>query len=327
MSPEETSEKLRQLPHMTEEFLTVLSKHGITTPEKLLAAINDPNKWKAVHPELKGIGPKTAEKWKAVLSGQPLPAEKPVPVAVKQKAQAVPAAPKVQQRQVVKRPVEPKQAEAPVKPVEVKKIEEKPKPAVKVEKKPEPSVVKAPEPVKEKPVKIEKKPEPAAEKTEKKLAAKKEKAEKKEKEESAEIVEEGGYVPNQKPKLSPELIDALKKRAKVAETRPDFYRQEYGRRKRLQTGWRKPRGIHSKTRMKMRYRRPMVSIGYAGPKLSKGLHPSGFREVRVFNVNDLSKISDADQQAARIGHGVGQRKREMIVKKADELGIRVLNRG
>jgi large subunit ribosomal protein L32e len=323
MSPDESmSEKIRNLPHMAEEYLTVLKKHGLTTPAKLLAAINNTELWNTIHPELKGIGPKHHDEWKAILSAKPLAAEKSAPAVAKPKAQTAPATPKAQvpQRQVVKKPVEPKAAEAAVKPSEVKKVEEKP--VAKVEKKPEPVVEKAPEIVKEKPAK--------ADKAEKKPATKKEKkGEKKEaeKEESAEIVEEGGYVPNQKPKLSPEIIDALRKRAKIAETRPEFTRQEYGRRLRLQaTGWRKPRGIHSKTRYKMRYRRPMVSIGYAGPKLSKGLHPSGFREVRVFNVNDLSKISDADQQAARIGHGVGGRKREMIIKKADELGIRVLNR-
>lgn len=297
MSPvENANEKLKALPHMTEEHLAVLLKHGLNTPEKLLDALKDTNKWKAIHAELKGIGPKTAEKWRSVLEvGHP--------------AAAAPAeAAKPQQAKVVKvvRPAK-KPAEAAAKP-EAPKVEQ-------AEKKPAPEPQKA------------KVPEKAAEKPKAEKAPVKAKAEKKKEEEEVEVVEEGGYVPNKKPKLSPEIIDAMKKRDKVAETRPEFTRQEYGRRLRLQaTGWRKPRGIHSKTRMKMRYRRPMVNIGYAGPKLTKGLHPSGFREVAVFNVNDLSKISDADQQAARIAHGVGGRKREQIIKKADELGIRVLNR-
>jgi len=146
-------------------------------------------------------------------------------------------------------------------------------------------------------------------------------------EKEVEIVEEGAYVPKKKPKISPELKDALAKRAQIGDSRPGFYRQEYGRYKKLETGWRKPRGIHSKTRMKMRYRRPMVSVGYRGPKTARGLHPSGFEEVRVCNVNDLSKVEDADRQAVRIAHTVGQRKRTKIIEKADELGIRVLNRG
>jgi large subunit ribosomal protein L32e len=75
-----------------------------------------------------------------------------------------------------------------------------------------------------------------------------------------------------------------------------------------------------------KYRIKMVSVGYGGPKKVKGLHPSGFEEVMVHNVNDLKDI-DPKKQAARIGHTVGTKKRMAIEGKADELGIRVLNRG
>ena len=326
MSPEDNAaDKLKGLPGMTEEHLAVLRKHGLTTPERLLEAINNAPKWKAIHAELKGVGPKTVEKWKSMIeSGQSKPAEKP---ATPEKA---PEAPKPQVVKVARQIKKPAEAKAP--PAAVPK----PEPAVKKEepaKEPAPIIEKAPEKVAEKP-KAAEPVKPKAEKrvTEKRKAEPKAKAkekteEKAEEKEALEVVEEGEYVPNKKPKLSPEVKDALRKRAKISENRPEFLRQEYGRRLRLRaTGWRKPRGIHSKARYKMRYRPPMVSIGYAGPKLTKGYHPSGFREVHVFNVADLTKISDADQQAARIAHGVGQRKREQIIKKADELGIRVLNR-
>ena len=356
---ENTADKLKELPHMTEEHLATLRKHGLTTPERLLEALDNPPKWAAIHAELKGIGPKTADIWRLFLeSGQwAKPADKPAHVekateAPKPQPQAVRVA-----RQV-KTPAEAKVAPAVPKPEPVaKKIEpvrepvmmrgkapekvaaEKPKVKEKVEAKVAPAVPK-PEPV-EKEIEPVREPVPVNEKALEKAAPAKPKAKatkkgepkakaKKEpegKEEVLEVVEEGGYMPSKKPKLSPEVVDALKKRSKVAETRPEFTRQEYGRRLRLQqTGWRKPRGIHSKARYKMRYRRPMVSIGYGGPKLTKNYHPSGFREVHVFNVADLAKISDADKQAARIGHGVGRRKRELMIKKADELGIRVLNR-
>ena len=35
---------------------------------------------------------------------------------------------------------------------------------------------------------------------------------------------------------------------------------------------------------------------------------------------------DAEKEAIRIAHGVGRKKREEIIAKADEMGIRVLNR-
>jgi len=45
----------------------------------------------------------------------------------------------------------------------------------------------------------------------------------------------------------------------------------------------------------------------------------------VHNSSDLDNI-DAESQAARVGATVGGRKRDIIHSRADELGIRVLNR-
>ncbi|MEM2597607.1 MAG: eL32 family ribosomal protein, partial [Thermofilum sp.] len=55
-----------------------------------------------------------------------------------------------------------------------------------------------------------------------------------------------------------------------------------------------------------------------------GLHPSGFEEVLVHNVKDLERI-DPKRQAVRIAATVGRRKRAEILKRAEELGITVLN--
>jgi len=84
--------------------------------------------------------------------------------------------------------------------------------------------------------------------------------------------------------------------------------------------------LHSKMRKGLKYRPPRVKIGYRGPRLARGLHPSGFEEVMVYRVEDLDRINP-ERQAIRIGGTVGVRKRIDIVKKADEMGIRVLNRG
>lgn len=162
---------------------------------------------------------------------------------------------------------------------------------------------------------------------EKKEAEEEEKAEKAEKEEEVEIEEEEeGYKVKLKPKLSKETLEALKKRAEIDARRPEFLRQEWHRRKRLQNvKWRKPQGDHSKMREHYGYRRNVVSIGYGGPKGARHLHPSGFKEVRVWNPKDLDKINP-ELEAARVAHQVGMKKRLEIEEKADELGIRVLNR-
>jgi len=166
-----------------------------------------------------------------------------------------------------------------------------------------------------------------AEKAEKEEGEKKAEGKAKEKEEEeVEIEEEEGYKVKLKPKLSKETLDALKKRAEISARRPTFLRQEWHRRKRLQgVKWRKPVGDHSKMRQHYGYRPNVVSIGFGSPKGARYLHPSGFREVRVWNVKDLEKINP-EVQAARVAHQVGMKKRLEIESKADELGIRILNR-
>ncbi len=141
----------------------------------------------------------------------------------------------------------------------------------------------------------------------------------------AEVVEAGAYTVEPKPELSEEQIDALAKRADISGNRPAFKRQEWFRYQKLGEAWRRPRGIHSKMRRGMKRRPPMVEIGYGGPALVRGLHPSGFEEVMVYNIDGLEDI-DPKTQAARIGGTVGVKKRIAIENRAKELGIRVLNK-
>jgi large subunit ribosomal protein L32e len=141
----------------------------------------------------------------------------------------------------------------------------------------------------------------------------------------AEIVPAGAYVAKIKPELDAKTQDLLAKRAAIDDRRPAFRRQEWFRFSRLGEKWRKPRGIHSKMRRHYGYRPPVVSIGYGSPKEVRGYHPSGFQEVMVHNPAQLEKINPKIQ-AARVGGTVGFKKRQAIEKRADELGIRVLNR-
>ncbi|MBR4503732.1 MAG: 50S ribosomal protein L32e [Candidatus Methanomethylophilaceae archaeon] len=146
-------------------------------------------------------------------------------------------------------------------------------------------------------------------------------------EKPAEVVEakERPYVVKAKPELSDETVEALAKRAAISGRRPAFKRQEWFRYSKLGEKWRKPKGIHSKMKRQLKRRPPMVDIGYRGPASVRGLHPSGFEEVIIYNVDGLEGI-DPKKQAVRIGGTVGTKKRIAIEDRADELGIRVLNR-
>jgi large subunit ribosomal protein L32e len=69
---------------------------------------------------------------------------------------------------------------------------------------------------------------------------------------------------------------------------------------------------------------PAAGSGYGGPKVAKGLHPSGYKEVLVYNVEQLGKI-DAKTEAVRIAHRVGKKKRADILAEARRKKIVVLN--
>ena len=141
----------------------------------------------------------------------------------------------------------------------------------------------------------------------------------------SEVVEEKKYVPSIKPELDKESTEALAKRAVISGRRPAFKRQEWFRYSKLGESWRRPKGIHSKMKRNLKRRPPVVDIGFRGPAEVRGLHPSGFEEVLVYNVEGLEGI-DPKSQAVRIGGTVGTKKRIVIQDRADELGIRVLNR-
>jgi len=146
-----------------------------------------------------------------------------------------------------------------------------------------------------------------------------------EEEPATEISEPGDYIVKIKPELSDETAEALAKRAVISGRRPAFKRQEWFRYARLGEKWRKPKGIHSKMKRRLKRRQPMVDIGFRGPASVRGLHPSGFEEVLIHNIDGLEDI-DPKVQAVRIGGTVGTKKRIAIEDRAAELGIRVLNR-
>ncbi len=238
----------------------------------------------------------------------PKPAPKPTTKTAPAKAPSRPAAKKPAPKAAAK----PKPA---AKAPETKPEPEKPAPAPEVKgKKPEKKPARKPEkaPVrKKKPTKKEKKPAKKGEKAEEEAEEAKE--------------EEEEHVARKKPELTEAIRAALRVRRDIARRRPTFYRQEWYRYKRLGLKWRKPQGGQSKLRRHLGYRINVVSIGFRGPRPTRGLHPSGFQEVLVHTVAELKGI-DPKTQAVRIAGGVGGRKRRAIHEEADGLGIRILNR-
>lgn len=137
---------------------------------------------------------------------------------------------------------------------------------------------------------------------------------------------DGVHTARQKPVLDEETKANLKIRSIQKKKQPAFRRQEWFRYKRLShSGWRKPKGYQSKQRLNMKYRSPMARIGFGKIAAVRGLHSSGFEEVLVHQIGDMDSLNP-ELQAIRIGSTVGNRKRIAIHARADDLGVRVLNR-
>ncbi len=124
------------------------------------------------------------------------------------------------------------------------------------------------------------------------------------------------------------MDDKIKRLFKVRKVqkhkKPDFKRTESHKYKRLDSNWRRPRGLQGKQRKHIKAKGALAQVGYGSPAAVKGLHPSGYAEVLVFKVADLDNVN-ASEEAIRIAAKVGGRKKALIEAKAEELSIKVLN--
>jgi large subunit ribosomal protein L32e len=104
-----------------------------------------------------------------------------------------------------------------------------------------------------------------------------------------------------------------------------FVRREASRYKKLSKKWRRPKGISNKVRRRFSGRGPVPSIGYGTDRRKRGLHPSGLKEVLVSTLKDLEGV-DPKTFAVRISGKVGKRKKALLLARADEMKLKVLNR-
>ena len=112
----------------------------------------------------------------------------------------------------------------------------------------------------------------------------------------------------------------------MARDHPKFSIPNYGRQKRVKNRWRKPRGVDSKKRIHLAKMGASPEIGWRSPRVGRGLHPSGNVEIFIRNMNDLAKVGEKQKNTVlRLAAKLGKRKRIMILAKAKELGVRVLN--
>lgn len=126
----------------------------------------------------------------------------------------------------------------------------------------------------------------------------------------------------EKSKDAKQAQEELKQKKKLPTFRGRFGKKNIRKKSKAKWDkWRKPRGIDLDKGLENGYR---PKIGYKNKTQIRGIHPSGFIEVRVENINQLKNI-DSKKEAIKIGSTVGKRKRNEIIKQANEKKIWVLN--
>jgi len=144
-------------------------------------------------------------------------------------------------------------------------------------------------------------------------------------EEEGEVEEKVREKPEKVVKVvDPEKRRLLSLREKVKKKSPVFRRCESWRYKRVNTGWRRPKGLDTKMRYELKGWPRIVKVGYRKPKKVRGLHARGLEEVLIFSPSEVVSV-DPYTQVIRIGGSVGLRKGREILRVAERFGIHVLN--
>ncbi|MBI2138527.1 hypothetical protein HYU13_02985 [Candidatus Woesearchaeota archaeon] len=100
--------------------------------------------------------------------------------------------------------------------------------------------------------------------------------------------------------------------------KPWFRRQDIHK-KRIKEKWRKPKGIHSKVRMKKRGYQAVVSIGY-GTGSHSWKDEKGLLIRKVCSIRDILSM-DGKRECALLSGTVGMKKRLALLKEGKQKGI------
>ena len=108
--------------------------------------------------------------------------------------------------------------------------------------------------------------------------------------------------------------------------KPKFLRQGANYLKKVANKWRRPRGLHSKLKLKQKSKGVIPNVGYGAPKSTRGLHPSGYEEVRIITQEDLSNLNK-NKHAIKISSKLGAKKRIALIEYCQKRGFKILNLG
>lgn len=102
-----------------------------------------------------------------------------------------------------------------------------------------------------------------------------------------------------------------------------FVRTDSHKKKRLASGWRRPKGLQNKRRLMKRGFAPVVKVGYGSSNKTKDT-VKGLEPIKITNVEQLSSLNKKTQ-GALVARTLGGKNKLEILIKAKELGLTVLN--
>ncbi|HMF33961.1 MAG TPA: 50S ribosomal protein L32e [Candidatus Lokiarchaeia archaeon] len=128
-------------------------------------------------------------------------------------------------------------------------------------------------------------------------------------------------------KLTANTKRLLRIRKKSDQNRPRYIRVESWRYGRLHKyPWRAAKGIDNKTHRKYKCGSMSPEVGYRGPRLVRGIHPCGLKDVVVATEKELEKLNP-ETHCIRIAARLGARKRILLIEKIRAKSFKILNIG
>lgn len=116
------------------------------------------------------------------------------------------------------------------------------------------------------------------------------------------------------------LLDVRKK----SKARKPNFMQPDSNRINFKSDWRKPRGHHNKRRLHQKGHQKMPSPGFGSPALVRGLHPTGLKIMKVYNLNDLHNVKHGEH-IIEIPSSVGLKNKIKIIEACKLKNIPVSN--
>merc|ERR1712062_847560 len=116
------------------------------------------------------------------------------------------------------------------------------------------------------------------------------------------------------------------KRTIIKKRRKRFIRHQSDRVMCVGPSWRRPKGIDSRVRRRVKGQNLIANIGYGSNAKTRHMMPDGFRKFVVHNAKEVDLLLMLKgTHAAEIAHNVSAQKRKEIVERANQLSIKVTN--